>query len=82
VQIRQYAVPAETDTSMILEVVRLENMQALALEIVVGQGPIPNELLAFEQAMNGNWFVRNKTPAAIIGAIVVAGWLLLRRLRR
>lgn len=82
VQIRQYAVPAETDTSMILEVVRLENMQALALEIVVGQGPIPNELLAFEQAMNGNWFVRNKTPAAIIGVIVVGGWLLLRRLRR
>ena len=82
VQIRQYAVPTDTDTRMILEVLRLENMQPLALEIVVGQGPIPNELLAFEQAMNGNWLVRNKTPAAIIGLLAVGGWLLLRRLRR
>lgn len=82
VQIRQYAVPPDTDTSMILEVLRLENLRPLALEIVVGQGPIPAELVAFEQAMNGNWFVRNKTPALIIGSVLVAGLLLLRRLRR
>lgn len=81
VQIRHYDIPADEPTAMLLEVLRLENMQPLALEIAVGQGPIPPELVAFEQAMNGNWFNRNRVPTIIIGSIVLGGLWLLRRLR-
>ena len=81
VRIRHYDIPDDTPTAMLLEVLRLENMQPLALELVVGQGPIPPELVAFEQAMNGNWLSRNRVPAIIIGSVVLGGLWLLRRLR-
>jgi hypothetical protein len=82
VQLRRYDIPDDTPTAMLVEVLRIDNMQPLAIELVVGQGAIPKDLEAFEQAINGNWFVRNRVPSLIIGTILLAGLWLMRRLRR
>ncbi|NQD35857.1 hypothetical protein HPT27_02410 [Permianibacter sp. IMCC34836] len=82
VVIRHYQIPDDNPTAMSIEVLRVENMQPLTFEMVVGQGPVPETLQAFETAINGNWISRNRVPSAILGSIGLFAIWVFRRLSR
>ncbi len=76
--VAQYYPKITGDTLMLLEPARIENMQPLSLELIVGQGDVPDVLKHFIQQTNGSWLQRNKTLLIIITLIAAAGIFIQR----
>lgn len=81
IALRKFIIPPGSDTEVRVEVVRNENMLPQRLEMVVGRGAVPPELLAFMEAQNGSWFYRNRHLLAMLGTVLLGGGYVLRRLK-
>lgn len=72
--------PQETQPRV--AVARQSGLQPLLVELQVGQGPVPRELQAFADGVNGPWLLRHVNETAMIGSGVLLGALAIWRLRR
>lgn len=81
VQLQRFNIPADTETVIRIDLTRLENMKPHSLEVVIGQGAVPEELVTFMDKKNGSWFYRNRNMLGIIGfSLLLGGWLWRRAL--
>lgn len=79
VNLQRFNIPPDTDTEIAVELIRLENMKPHSLEVVIGQGDIPPELLQFMEKQNGSWLYRNRHLLAMLASVVLFGGWLWRR---
>jgi hypothetical protein len=80
-QVQRYIIP-ETEPGQIHVSLRtLENMQPLSLEVLIGQGPIPEATKAFAQRRNRSWFHRNQNFLYMLAATLAIAAFAIRRLR-
>lgn len=61
---------------------RASGVQPWRVEVHVGQGAVPRELHALAEQANGSWLRRYRNEAAMLGAGVALGALVIWRLRR
>lgn len=81
VQLQRFYIPADTETVIRIDLTRLENMKPHSLEVVVGQGAVPEELVTFMDKKNGSWLYRNRHILGMIGfSLLLGGWLWRRAL--
>lgn len=79
VQLQTFDVPANTDSDIMIDLTRLENMKAHSLEVVIGQGDVPPELLSYMEKQNGSWLYRNRHMLAMIATLLLmVGWFWRR----
>lgn len=76
--IAQYYPKITSETLMLLELARIENMQPLSLEVIVGQGDVPDVLKHFVKQTNGGWIQRNKNIFLILIMLITAGFFIQR----
>lgn len=60
----------------------IENMRPISLQVIVGQGSIPDDLNQYIEARNGSWFYRYRQFFYIVGAILLMGFLARRYLAK
>lgn len=88
VDLRQVAVLHPIDvrqseaTGLTVALKRSSGLRPLLVEWQAGQGPLPRELTAFAEQVNGPWLWRHRYEAALIGSGVALGGLALWRLQR
>ena len=56
----------------------LEGMQPINLEVLVGQGPVPAEMMAYTERRNRSWFHRYQHFIYLVG-VAFALWFLAAR---
>lgn len=76
VKVQRFNIPADTETEIGIDMLRLENMTPHSLEVIIGQGSIPPELEAYMEKQNGSWLYRNRHMLAMIASfMLLGGWL-------
>lgn len=88
VDLRQVAVLHSIDlrevdiTHLSVTLKRSSGVRPLFVELQPGQGPLPRELAAFAEQVNGPWLWRHRYEAGMVGSGVALGALALWRLWR
>lgn len=82
VVIREFDIRRPAPTRFGVGARRLQGLRPLRVELQLGQGPVPRELRAYANRVNGAWLKRHVGEAALIGSGVLLGALAIWRLRR
>lgn len=75
-------VPPGEDTFASISLRRAQGFTPLYLRVHIGQGPVPRELEQWSRQTSGPWWTRYRELLLMVGVVVAAGLLLLRRLVR
>ena len=82
VQVNHYNVLASKVTQVGVSMNTLANMKPGPLQVIVGQGKLPADLIKYMEKSNGSWFSRYRNFVLMVITALVVGFFALRALRK
>ncbi len=78
IKTNRFVVPKGKSARLLFTLAKIENMNFGTLQVIVGQGDIPTELLGYIEDRNGSWFYRYRHLLAFIGGVILLGFAVRR----
>jgi hypothetical protein len=69
-----FVVPKSRGARLLFTLSKIENMNFGTLQVIVGQGDIPQELVGYIEGRNGSWTYRYRYMLAFIAGVIVLGF--------
>lgn len=74
VRTNTFVVPKSRGARLLFTLSKIENMNFGTLQVIVGQGEIPQELVGYIEGRNGSWYYRYRYMLAFIAGVIVLGF--------